>query len=255
MKIINIVGNGLSGLLVTANLINDTPTPLYIRLFEANSSKGKGIAYSTKNKNHLLNVTVEKMSAFFDDQLHFFNWVKSHQEYSLIDPEILLKSYLPRKVYGQYIENIYAETIQKAQLKMCVIEEINERVIDLKITNNVFSCITEKDTYIAEFNVLATGNNLPRNPNLEEKSFIYNTNYFQNPWEESFTKTPKTDLPFLIIGNGLTMVDTVISIIDNNIKNKIISISPNGYGILPHRGNNTKYKLPSQTEENFHKNH
>ena len=253
MKSINIVGNGLSGLLVTANLINDTTTPLYIRLFDVNTSNGKGIAYSTKNKNHLLNVTVEKMSAFYDDHLHFFNWVNSQDEYSVIDPEVLLKSYLPRKVYGQYIDHIYAETIQKAQFKECIIQEINERVIDLSLTNNAFSCVTENNTYDAEFSVLATGNNLPRNPNLEEKAFVFNPNYFQNPWGESFTKTPKTDFPFLIIGNGLTMVDTAISLVNNNIKNKIISISPNGYGILPHRGNNTNYTSPLLSDENFHK--
>jgi uncharacterized NAD(P)/FAD-binding protein YdhS len=42
-------------------------------------------------------------------------------------------------------------------------------------------------------------------------------------------------LPILIIGNGLTMVDTILGLQDNKFKGEIYSISPNGFNILPHR--------------------
>jgi uncharacterized NAD(P)/FAD-binding protein YdhS len=253
MKVINIVGNGLSGLLVTANLIKKTYSPLFIRLFDPEISKGKGVAYSTLNKNHLLNVTTEKMSAFYEDSLHFFNWVKSLEEYKDVEPEILLKSYLPRKIYGKYLEYIYDETIKTAKHKQCVIMEIHEKVIDIKTVQNTLKNITSNNEYDADFIVIASGNNLPRNPISEELSYIRNENYFRNPWKEFYTNKIKSNLPILIIGNGLTMVDTVISLSDANIRNKLFSISPNGYGILPHRGNNIAYNFDPITLEHFHK--
>src|SRR5690606_33943649 len=49
------------------------------------------------------------------------------------------------------------------------------------------------------------------------------------------------NLPILIIGNGLTMVDTVFGLLEQDFKGDIYSISPNGFNILPHRANGLKY--------------
>lgn len=46
----------------------------------------------------------------------------------------------------------------------------------------------------------------------------------------------------LIIGNGLTMVDTVIGLTDNGFHGKIYSISPNGLAMLQHRHGGVAYK-------------
>lgn len=46
----------------------------------------------------------------------------------------------------------------------------------------------------------------------------------------------------LIIGNGLTMVDTVLGLRNNGFKGVIHAISPNGFNILPHRHSGLQYK-------------
>jgi uncharacterized NAD(P)/FAD-binding protein YdhS len=51
-----------------------------------------------------------------------------------------------------------------------------------------------------------------------------------------------TQKPIFIIGNGLSMVDTVIQLREQKRSNKIISLSPHGFHILPHR--NFTYSLP-----------
>ena len=55
---------------------------------------------------------------------------------------------------------------------------------------------------------------------------------------------PSKDI--LIIGNGLTMVDTVLELTENKFKGHIYSISPNGFSILPHRHNGTSYTAFSE---------
>jgi uncharacterized NAD(P)/FAD-binding protein YdhS len=82
---------------------------------------------------------------------------------------------------------------------------------------------------------------LPGNPKTKNDSFFKSKNYFQNPWSEDSVKNPDTGKPILIIGSGLTMVDTVIGLIENNFPNSIYSISPNGFNILPHLHPGLKY--------------
>src|SRR5690606_39066311 len=55
-------------------------------------------------------------------------------------------------------------------------------------------------------------------------------------------KDTKENLPVLVIGNGLTMVDTVLGLLEQDFKGEIYSISTNGFNILPHRHNGLKYR-------------
>ena len=66
-KHIAIVGFGLSGLLAFLNIVEKyqpSSSKLKIRIFEKSRFFSKGIAYSTRNINHLLNVPAQKMGVF-----------------------------------------------------------------------------------------------------------------------------------------------------------------------------------------------
>ena len=89
--------------------------------------------------------------------------------------------------------------------------------------------------------VIATGNQEPANVKIRNMSFYESINYFKNPWLSDCVNNVKKIKSILIIGNGLTMVDTVLGLLENNYKGKIYSISPNGFNILPHRHNGLKY--------------
>ena len=77
--------------------------------------------------------------------------------------------------------------------------------------------------------VIATGNQIPKNPRITNSVFYQSSNYFQNPWIKDSVINLKTELPVLIVGNGLTMVDTIIGLKEQNFKGEIYSISPNGF--------------------------
>src|SRR5690606_10620588 len=97
---------------------------------------------------------------------------------------------------------------------------------------------------------IATGNHIPRNPKIVDSGFFQGSNYFQNPWKIESVQMVNGNLPVLIIGNGLTMVDTVLGLLEQGFKGEIFSISRNGFNILPHRHNGLKYtKLIEELEE------
>jgi uncharacterized NAD(P)/FAD-binding protein YdhS len=75
---IAIIGGGLSGSLVAANLLRSATIPISIKLIERNDEIGKGVAYGTRVDGHLLNVPAGKMSAFPDESDHFLKWLHAN---------------------------------------------------------------------------------------------------------------------------------------------------------------------------------
>src|SRR5690606_37876515 len=92
-----------------------------------------------------------------------------------------------------------------------------------------------------DFCVIASGNHLPGNPRIKSSFFAESRHYFQNPWDVRSVSDITSNEPVLIIGNGLTMVDTVMGLLENGFHGGLISISPNGLNILPHRHNGLVY--------------
>ena len=73
---VGIVGGGFCGTLVLANLVEAAARPLVIELFEP-MMLATGVAYSTTECTHLLNVRAERMGAFADQPDHFYRWLQS----------------------------------------------------------------------------------------------------------------------------------------------------------------------------------
>jgi len=237
---IAIIGGGFAGTSLIRQMIERTQS-IEIILFNVSNQISKGIAYDCKQDSSLLNVMTSKMSAFPDNPNHFLDWCMNQSNYSNDSKEIVANSFLPRKIYGNYLAEIWEETMQIAELKGIKITVIEQKVIELKCSNSKVELKTLFDKFICDKCILATGNETPGNPKKVPLEIIQNQNYFENPWKIEFEKINK-NLPVLIIGNGLTMVDTVLNLRENNFQQTITSISPNGFNILPHRNFNFKYE-------------
>jgi uncharacterized NAD(P)/FAD-binding protein YdhS len=239
-KSISIIGGGFAGTLLARQLIERT-NHLKIYLFNHTSELAKGVAYDCNQNTALLNVIASKMSAFPDDSEHFLNWCLNHPNYKNASKSVVGSAFLPRKIYGEYLKSIWEETKTLANEKDCELEIVSEKIITIDKSENQFILTTAKEKFQSNFCVLATGNEQPGIPKNIFESFLLGENYFANPWKIDFSKI-NYSFPLLIIGNGLTMVDTVLSLRENNFHQKIISISPNGFNILPHRNFNIDFK-------------
>ncbi len=241
MKTIAIIGAGFSGTMTAVQLLRNATGPLTIFLIDGRETFTKGIAYTPYSQTHLLNVPAGKMSAFATEPDHFLNWVSKYDDYIDIDKEILSKSFIPRFIYGKYLDHIWKEALTKSDHNRTV-NIIHASVLDLEINSGKHVLtLSNGKTIQADVCVIATGNHLPRNPQVKNIDFFSSHKYFQNPWDGSSVKGVDGNLPVLIIGNGLTMVDTVTGLLENGFSNNIHSISPNGFNILPHRFIGTKY--------------
>src|SRR5690606_7357503 len=129
-----------------------------------------------------------------------------------------------------------------AESKHIKVTIIDDYVQNIEITESSNLLILKNEASISVDDcVIATGNHPPRNPKILNVDFYKSKHYHQNPWNSRSVKNLQNKLPVLIIGNGLTMVDTVLALLEQGFKGKIYAISPNGFNILPHRHNGEPY--------------
>jgi uncharacterized NAD(P)/FAD-binding protein YdhS len=81
-----------------------------VTLFDQHGLFGRGLAYSTGNPNHLLNVRAD-MSAFAADPRHFVRWLwrKDDTDHPTSSIPPSGHAFVSRKLYGDYIEDVLDE--------------------------------------------------------------------------------------------------------------------------------------------------
>ena len=239
---IGIIGGGFSGTMTIAHLVKKMTSPCHIYIVSEKEDLNRGIAYNTYSKKHILNVITGKMSAFPDNPNHFLDWVIEKEEFKHIDKSIIANSFISRKLYGDYLVDIWHNVLLEAEQKQIQIVEINDTAIALENDQrHVRLSFIQSNSIEVDYCVIASGNQIPKNPEIANLEFYKSPLYFQNPWKSSSVDNVNLEEPILIVGNGLTMVDTIIGLLERNYKGEIYSISPNGFNILPHRHSGMSY--------------
>jgi uncharacterized NAD(P)/FAD-binding protein YdhS len=224
MKTFTIIGGGATGTLLAVNLIkNAGDQPITVNLIEKNLRFARGVAYSTTNKAHLLNVPANKMGAFPDDVEGFYKWLtaNNHNYFS--------NDFVPRKIYGEYLQETFSEAVRNAGENVTV-NSYNDEAVDISIENNQAQITLKSgETVISDKVILAFGNFLPPHPRTENQAYITAEKYFQNPWDEKISEKLDLNDEVLIIGTSLTMVDTVLTLFNDQHQGKITAISTHGW--------------------------
>ncbi len=194
---------------------------------------GQGVAYTTYSSGHLLNVVARNMSALPDHPSDFVEWLHRREEYRHLGTPEINQLYAPRTLYGIYLRNKLDELKNKFPLRFTIVPE---RIIGCRLLNGSIELTSSTGKQLVfDKVVLATGNFLPGKPKGIPQSFTSSTNYFNDPWSEKSVSNLSGELPVLIVGTGLTMVDVVIGISEKRKDQKIIAISPKGFEILSHK--------------------
>jgi uncharacterized NAD(P)/FAD-binding protein YdhS len=224
MKTICIIGGGFSGSITAVQLLKKNKD-VRIELVNAGNPLLTGVAYSTVQEEHLLNVPAGKMSASPDQPNGFTDWILSKPAYKELVSGNLHQAFLPRMIYGHYLNETLKVLIEDERIKIT-----DSKAVDLQYLNNKYIVSLKDNTSIeAEYIVLAMGNYLPAAPKINNSSVLNNEHYYANPWNDSYLKGIKDTDSFLMIGSGLTMIDCMLDLIAADFKGKIYAVSPRGY--------------------------
>ncbi|HEY6569777.1 MAG TPA: FAD/NAD(P)-binding protein, partial [Candidatus Limnocylindrales bacterium] len=102
-----IVGGGAAGAFVTTNLLRGGDRGLEVVVVEPRDELGLGVAYSTRDPWHRLNVPVGAMSAIHDDPDHFRRWAH-------LPPEAFAR----RVDYGRYVQGVLEEAVASSSASL-----------------------------------------------------------------------------------------------------------------------------------------
>jgi uncharacterized NAD(P)/FAD-binding protein YdhS/mannose-6-phosphate isomerase-like protein (cupin superfamily) len=232
-KTITIIGGGFSGTLVATQLMNQNfqDEELQIILIERASKFARGFAYSTNSPHHLLNVPASNMSAFPNEPDHFLKWAQNR------DSSIQSQSFVPRMMYGEYLEYVLYNADQDKSKKV-KFKRINDDAIRISVDDKVSKATVHLESGISletDAVVLAVGNYPPKNLHIGETSFFASTRYVRDPWSQAAIKGIEEREDVLLIGTGLTMVDKAIELNFRKHKGKILALSR--HGLIPHKHN------------------
>src|SRR6478735_10739754 len=92
-----IVGGGASGTLTAIHLMASRAHDLRVSMHDASGEIGKGLAYGTTDRRHLLNVRSRHMSAFPDIPGDLVEWARRTGR----QPDA--QAFLPRRDYAVYL--------------------------------------------------------------------------------------------------------------------------------------------------------
>ena len=110
---IAIIGAGFTGSVLAAHLLRCADEPTSLHLIERMPSVGAGLAYSTPNAAHLLNVRAYNMSAYPDDPRHFLRWLWAREDGGASIPPSG-HAFVSRALYGAYIQDVLREAVAEA---------------------------------------------------------------------------------------------------------------------------------------------
>ena len=232
--IITIVGAGASGILSLSRLVEklsqNSASKLTIRVFEKSGSFGPGLAYSTPLNSHILNMNAGTMSAVMGEPNHFIDWLKENEQRILKECPFLSlneKAYPPRKVYGYYLEDIKKSAQEKAKQIKISVELITAEVIDIQEgAYHKEVLLRDGRAFQTDYVIMALGNFPP--------TFMYELKgvdgYFPYPWPaQVIIDQVKPTEPVCILGAGLSAIDTLLTLLENDHREQIYFVSRTGF--------------------------
>jgi uncharacterized NAD(P)/FAD-binding protein YdhS len=209
-----IVGGGASGTILAAQLARRGLSSV---LIDGSGRAGRGVAYSTTEPAHLLNVRAEGMSAWAGEPDHFARRFAEEGG----EP----RGFAQRRLFGRYLGDLLDEAVASGRTE----------VVDATAVSSARDgdgwriALDDGGSVDARALVLAVGNQEPEALAAFAGS---GRRFIANPWGED-ARAAVADLAqsggsALLVGTGLTMVDLVLSLDSAGHQGRILAVSRRG---------------------------
>src|SRR5690348_9675572 len=193
-----IVGGGASGTILAAQLAR---RGIPSALIDGSGRLGKGVAYSTTEPAHLLNVRAEGMSAWADEPDHFARHFESEGGHK--------RGFAERRLFARYLGNLLHEAVASGKVRPIVATATAASRSD----GGWRVELDDGEEVAARALVLAIGNQEPEGLQAFAGA---KQRFVSNPWGEqaraAVAELARSGEAALLIGTGLTMVDLVLSL-------------------------------------------
>jgi uncharacterized NAD(P)/FAD-binding protein YdhS len=226
-----VIGGGASGVLTAVHLLRSCDDPaLRVVVHETSGRPARGIAYSTTDARHLLNVRTRDMSALPDEPGHLVDWVE--REGLAVEPH----GFLPRQHYRRYLLDLLRQA-DDGRLVLRAGEVQSVAPDGPGFVTTTASGVQEH----ADAVVLAHGNQPPRALAGVDGPLPRAPWHLPDPWDLPALERVPADATVVLVGSGLTAVDTAITLLEGRPGRRVVMLSR--HGLLPA----AHTELPSET--------
>lgn len=212
-KHVVVIGAGFSGVAAAAALVRRKDGPR-VTLIERGRF-GPGLAYSTKDRAHLLNVRASNMSAYADKPEDFARWLHGKTR---AEPT----AFATRQRYGEYAEAV----LKRAQTARMFggFKRLQDEAVSCRESSGWWEVSTASGKRLqANAVVLALGNQSVSHPSVFTDAGVEPL----TPWDaKGLQRVGRGDA--LLIGAGLTMIDVALSLSGNARVKMIYALSRRG---------------------------
>lgn len=218
-KSVVVIGGGASGVLLAAHLLRDPDPELRVTVLERQGQFGQGLAYSARHREHRVNVPARGMSAFADDPDHFWRWLNERHPGRYESSWV----FVARRLYGAYLEDVLRKAGESAPGRLRVLAE--EAVALNETRTGVETILGNGTSLVSRYAVLAVGHETQ--PARGRGIAVRLGSSLDTPLDP--------DVPVMILGSGLSMVDTWVSLAEAEHRGPITVVSRNGFLPTGHR--------------------
>ena len=255
--VIAIIGGGFCGTLTAVQLLRRAGPGTRILLIERSGDFGPGVAYSTRDDRHVLNVPAARMSAFTAAPGDLVEWAGVERD-----------AYVPRRVYGEYLRARLAGAAARSAARL---ERVTGEVVRARPARGAIELVLADGGRVAcDRAVLAVGS-LPPAPVCELPD---DERVIHDPWRElvgeegeaacdglggfaplgglaaarrdglvaarparRFGRASSGDgMTTLVIGSGPTAVDVALTLCGSSPRARVIAVSRHGRLPFAHLG-------------------
>jgi uncharacterized NAD(P)/FAD-binding protein YdhS len=215
-----IIGGGASGTILAAQLAR---RGIASALIDGSGRMGRGVAYSTTEPAHLLNVRAEGMSAWAGEPDHFTAAFEAEGGDR--------RGFAQRRFFGRYLGDVLDQAVATDRVELIEAAARTAR----RVANAWHLELGDGSSIEAQALVLAVGNQEP-----EGLSAFANAGqrFIRNPWGDAARRAvaslATTGEPALLVGTGLTMVDLVLSLDAAGYQGAILALSRRGLAPRSH---------------------
>lgn len=224
MPTLAIVGGGFCGAVCAHQLARRAPGRWRIVVIEPRAELGRGVAYSSEDPAHRINVPALRMSFVPSDPCHFDRWLKADRALRE-DPAAVMpdgRAFPRRSVFGRYV----AETVEP-YLAAGSIEHRMTGAASIRKAGGVFEIALDDGTLRADAIAIAATHPSPGAP-AALAGLAGDPRFIGDTQDRAALDAVDPDARVLIVGTGLTMADIVASLDARGHRGPIVAVSRRG---------------------------
>ncbi|MCJ2059896.1 FAD/NAD(P)-binding protein [Methylobacterium sp. J-048] len=226
-----IIGGGFTGAVLCIHAVPASTGPLDITVLEPRAELGRGVAYSTRDHSHRINVPSDRLDIAAGESGAATAWLYARGV--LPDPacEDETGAYVPRAAYGSYIGAVLAQTLATSSDRVRL-HHLRTTAQEVQAVDGAWMIVTRSGERITADRVaLCFGHATPARPCRLGPGVAESRRFVADPWAAHALAGIGPDTSVLVVGTGLTMADVVTSLDAGGHRGPITAISRRG--LLP----------------------